>query len=183
MLSVVLNMPTGIPPSLKEKLSHKHVLLDSNFLIEASNSSDDFRSVIDCLQEAPCQPVLFSLVEFEIFRTSFQSELREAKRAYLDSWNCMRLPMGQALFADAVAFGNYYASIKIAPSLADCFIAAFLKQHHKDLFLITRNHKDFPPPLFIREESFLIERPRDILAFGVYRFDETRQDLLIKYQS
>ncbi|MCR4311951.1 MAG: hypothetical protein NUV56_01570, partial [Candidatus Uhrbacteria bacterium] len=141
---------------VKTKLTHKHVLLDANFFIEAVASLDLFRPIVSELQDISCKAVSFPLIEFEVLRTSHQKEMREAKKRNLAIWNYVPLPLRPSLFSSALEFANYYSAHSTSPSLTDCFIGALLKEH-RDLFLITRNHKDFPPPLFIREGSFLIE--------------------------
>lgn len=172
---------TVLSKETKAKLTHKHVLLDANFFIEAIASPELFRPVVEDLQEISCQAIYFPLLEFEVLRSSHQKEIRDEKKRNIAIWNCIRLPLKESLFGSALEFGNYYSAHSLSPSITDCFIAAFLKEH-RDLFLITRNHKDFPPPLFIRDGSFLIERPKDILAFGIYRFDREQAERLARFQ-
>lgn len=159
---------------VKNKLRNQHVLLDSNVLIEAKNAPDAFEEIIKIFLEAGCKPVTVPFVEFEVFRNSFQLELRKAQEEYLALWNRLKLPLGdqQKLLDDALAIAQYYKSRSLgSPQLSDCFIAAFAKRHARDLVVMTRNHKDFPPPLFQREIIWTASMPRDLLAFGFYRFN------------
>ncbi len=162
---------------MKKKIEHKHVLLDANVLIEAYQSPDKFTDLIEFLIASHCQPVIISLVQFEISRNIFQPELIEAHKAYLAVWNFITLPLKEEsdLLRDALKIARYYAARKINNvSLADCFIASFLKKYKTNLYLITRNHKDFPAPLFVRDLVWTVDMPRDVVTFGFYRFDESQ---------
>ncbi len=162
---------------MKKKIEYKHVLLDANALIEAHHSSVKFTDLIQFLLDAHCQPVIMPFVEFEIFRNCFQPEFREALERYLAVWHCFSLPLGDTgkLLQESLTIAQYCAARKLAtPSLTDCFIGALLKRHKNELYLLTRNHKDFPPPLFVRELTWSVDMPRDVVTFGFYRFDESQ---------
>lgn len=163
------------------KLQRKHLLLDTNFLLEAAKSPDIFFSIFQEFGDLRCQPITFPLIDFEFLRTAFQEDLRLEKQKLLQSLHCISLPIRPDIFNVALAFGHYYAAHRESPSLTDCFIAAMLKQHANDLILVTRNHKDFPAPLFVREGTFVIERPKDVLAFGLYRFDDSQKKILERF--
>ena len=157
---------------LKSLLSHRHVLVDSNFLLEANKSPEDFKEIFDIFISADCIPMLTRFTEFEFLRCSYQQEVIVRQREFLKAWGFLTHPLAMQpdrLSEEALEIANYYQARGIkTPSLTDCFLAALLRQK-KDLFLITRNHKDFPLELFHRLYVWNVDRERDVLAFGLYQ--------------
>ena len=62
------------------------------------------------------------------------------------------------------------------PKSADALIGCQIKQHSKSgLRLLTLNHKDFPVPIFEREETFWVDVPGDPKIFAIYKYNENRK--------
>lgn len=62
------------------KLQRKHLLLDTNFLLEATASPDIFLPVFQEFSQAHCQPIIFPLIDFEFSRNDFKEEIRVEKK-------------------------------------------------------------------------------------------------------
>ena len=62
---------------------------------------------------------------------------------------------------DALKIAQYYQARNIGgPSLVDCYLAALLRKKSSDLFLLPKNHKDFPLGLFSRHHAWILAVPR-----------------------
>ncbi len=158
---------------LKKKLSHKHLVVDTNLLLEAEKSPEYFSELFSFILEAQCIPILTRFTEFEFMRNSFQKEVQQKQRAFLDAFGFMLYPLAiqpDALFEEAVKIANHYQARKFKDtSLVDCCLGALLRLKRSDLLLITRNHKDFPETLFERHFVWNVGFERDVLAFGIYQ--------------
>lgn len=61
--------------------------------------------------------------------------------------------------------------------LTDIFLACFIKRY-KSLYLLTRNHKDFPTRIFTRSNIFSIEDDRDIRTYALYQYKQTASEII-----
>ena len=53
--------------------------------------------------------------------------------------------------------------------IVDLVLACFLKRY-SGLYLLTRNHKDFPTRIFHRSHVFPIEHERDVKTYAFYQY-------------
>lgn len=77
---------------LLEKLRHKHVIFDTNLLLEASRSPEAFSGLFKAIQDAGCQPVIFPMIEFEFLQRAHQKDHREKLRLFMKELNLLRIP-------------------------------------------------------------------------------------------
>lgn len=161
------------PDELKRLLSRKHILLDTNVIIDAYQSPIAFQELFQHFEQAPCALTISWQVRFELFRKAYDQNYRDRLQEFIDSLGIFILPSGMEkdFYPDALAIANVYAKKSIkAPSFVDCMIAAHIKRHASDLFLLTRNHSDFPLFLFDRKATWAIDNDKDVIALGLYEF-------------
>jgi predicted nucleic acid-binding protein len=159
---------------LRTELEYKFILFDTNILIEASKHFESFEVLLIMLRESKCKVCYFPLIEFEFTRDAYLPTLNEERERFSRKIDGINLPIHPQVFTDALEIAKVYAHQKISPkqiSLVDCFIAAYMKKYSDKLFLITKDHKDFPLSIFNRLHIFAFNAGDDVLAPAIYQFN------------
>ncbi len=166
-------------------LSGKHLLLDTNVLINYANYAPFLEEMRLELQAVKAIPVLDELVRFEFLREAASpAETKSLKKFLKILFDLDDTNIDTSLFplipedtiACAIEIANIYSqrakNLKI--SLVDCFLAAQMKKYNEkkeQLFLATSDHTDFPNLFFERIGIETIDTGEKILNIGFYRFD------------
>ena len=160
---------------LKEKIAHKHILLDTGIFSRSFDHFDSFRPLFQLLNETNCQATYFPLIKFELLRDVFINDNRIKRQMFVEEVTRVNLPIPPNLFDRAISFANEYTEHQVkSASLVDCCIAAYLEKYADNLFLITLNHKDFPTFLFDRIFVLPIDTDKDVFPLGFYAFNKEK---------
>lgn len=162
-------------------LDHKFVIFDTNILLKALDHFEAFKELLDFFKEKNCRGVRNPLIEFEFLNGSFTPVHLEERLKFLEIVVPTSLPLNDQIIKEAVNIARIYAHQKIANKqiyLVDSCIAAYLKQFHNNLFLVTLNHRDFPVVLFDRIQCLIIEDDSEVFAPAIYRFSLNKWDSL-----
>lgn len=167
-------MPNQLRAVSKEKLDHKAVLLDTGLLIKSFDSKELEQQIFPFLEGLSLVPTISSEIRFEFLRTASFNETFKKRKEFIKDWTVL-LPTEKD-HEDAIDIARIYKSYGIFPSPTDCGLATLLKKFQSRLFLITLNHKDFPPYLFDRLYSEMVDsRTRlgqwETVSWGVYEFN------------
>ncbi len=171
-----------------EFLRGNFILLDTNILIDAIKYQEQFGALFSDIRKNNCSPVVEPVIEFEFYRGArnnkelclfkeFIEETHGKEPDRLNRPNEDTFKLAQLISAIA------YRTDNKALNLADCIIAAQIAKYVGNnlgrLFLATQNHSDFPPAIFDRVYTKLIELPDGKLkTIGIYAIDNTRFKLL-----
>lgn len=165
------------PEDLSAKLKHNFVLFDTCVLIESFEDQDAFLDFFNFVSDAICQPVYFPFIQFEFQRNAFLPENMDARKQFVDILGVEHLAMNpmDKLVTDAMSIANVYARQKHnGVELVDCCTASFMKRYPDKLFLVTLNHKDFPPFLFDCVAIYPVETKRKMLPVGFYKYNNEK---------
>jgi hypothetical protein len=160
------------------------IILDTCFLIKASeySSTPFFDKIFQQLIEKNCIPVITDFIRFEFLKGCKTKKQIEAKNNYLSSFVFMDLPFSQEIIKSATSISNIYSNKNINSnqiSIIDLCNSAFLKKHSKDLFLISLDNSDYPICLHDRVDVITIDTDKEILTFGIYKFNEDKFNSII----
>jgi len=161
-----------VPKEIAAEIENGHALLDTNIFIGTYESPSAFKPLYDLLTEQNCAPTHFSFIEFEFLRSVKKDRNRTARKALLQKIQPTELPVQSSeLYGDALRIASYYSENNHqGAELADCYIAALMKKYHRNLFLITMNHRDFPPILFEPLAILTLEAGTKWYHPGIYRY-------------
>lgn len=156
-----------------QEIANKFVLFDTGVIIRAFKYYELFENLFMFLEKNECSPTYFPLVEFEFTRGAYEIEHKEKRKEFLRSLSFLNMPVpSNETIGDAIKIANAYSARRVnSPSFIDCCIAAYLKNYHNNLFLVTLNHKDFPTFLFDRVFIYPINTEKDIFTLAFYRFN------------
>ena len=167
----------AIPSDTRKRLDHQAALLDADIIIKSFGQPELKDTLFPFLEELFLAPTVTSEICFEFLRSASFPETHQKRTSFIKNWTV--LPVAAEDRDIAVHIGRIYQSYGLTPSLTDCISAAILRKFPKRLFLVTLNHKDFPPFLFERLHADVIDTrtPKgvwDMLVWGVYAFDEAK---------
>ncbi|MGC1176536.1 MAG: hypothetical protein WA843_00535 [Candidatus Saccharimonadales bacterium] len=163
-----------IEPSSVGALRSKHVLLDTNFLIDASIFKEEAAELIVQLRDLSCDLVTTKAVVVETLGGTTDETALRKKTTYLESVfgqqldHIVSLPIERDLPTpnDLLAFSRQCNKF----SNTDFELFLTLKKYKpSDILLITRNHKDFTDKICDRVGFITLLGNKEIRTYGVYR--------------
>jgi len=163
-----------VPNEIAVELKNGYALLDTNIFIGTIESPAAFEPLYELLKEINCAPTHFSFIEFEFLRSVKKDPNRQKRKKLLKDIQPTALPIQSDELHDfAFDIASFFsANNHHGAELPDCYIAALMRKYSKNLYLISMNHKDFPPLLF--EPLHILSLSSDIRWYhpGIYRFKE-----------
>jgi len=158
---------------MKERLTNKFILLDTNVIARSFEHFDNFEGFLRFFQETECALTYFPMIEFEFLRGAHLAEHRKARTEFLKTLAFEQMPFDPQVVYDALKIANAYVARnrKLTPSIVDCCIAAYLKEYADNLYLATLNHSDFPTYLFDRIYVWPVDTEKDVFPIGIYQFN------------
>ena len=156
-------------------IHHKHLLLDTNFLIEAYQHPEaysDLRTLFSD-QDSALTTIDLVVAEFMVGVRSIQ-EFR-TKRDFVDDMIDVVLPLTKEISDNLIEkIVPLYGDNKSRSIITDLYLAAFCMKFEKGILLITRNYNDFMPSLFKLLGTIPIQTPQRYDIYGVYCFSAER---------
>ena len=178
-----------MPDLLRRELKRKHLLLDTNVLIDSVRYLDAYSTqLFSELFAAEVTPLIDQTVKLEFLRGA--QDAQEYKRyseflGVLLGTQRMELPVTKEILELATQIARVYGLNKLKDvKLGDCIIAAQIAQYASGIgqvYLLTRNHKDFPAILFDCRWVQVVSIPGDaIRTVGIYTFRTEQFHMLQK---
>lgn len=149
-------------------LAGKTFLVDTNFFIDSFSDRVLFRDFIVSLKNAEIVLVSISFVCLEFVRSKTIDVVKRKNDHYSEIVE-FELPYDKKLEVLAMEMIKEYKQYMEGLPLTDLIIAAYLKRYSK-LYLLTRDHRDFPTTVFDRLHIFPIQSIRDVKTYGVYAY-------------
>lgn len=171
---------------LKKLVDHKHVLLDTCFIVKAHQYADTefFDGLFSLLQGNDCTPVINEFIRFEFLRGCQTKAQIKAKTDFLDALSGgVVMPIDKEVLEGAIDISNIYSNKKVDSkqiSRVDCYLSSYLKKYSKNLIMVTLNHADFPLIVHDRFYVYTIDTKKEVLNIGFYSFDSDRFQILLR---
>ena len=144
------------------------LLIDTNLFIDLFEHEAIYENF---LKSANTQAVTFvscDLVRGEFVRTKDQEKFIEKNELFSKLITTI-LPMDVKISELLIPTMEEYGRNIEGVSIVDIVLACFIKRY-KGLYLLTRNHKDFPLRIFERSCIFCIEHERDVKTYALYQY-------------
>ena len=144
------------------------ILLDTNFLIDFYSKQELYIPVFEKLRSNDN-----SIVSLDFVRTEFiRSKTKEVVRAKSEFFrrvveNLLPLDSETQMLVQAT-IESYGLDID-GVDLTDIYLACVV-QRYESVYLLSRNHKDFPSKLFLRTCIFNVELDKDIKTYALYQY-------------
>lgn len=161
---------------LRPNIQLKHLLVDTNFLIDVYKNPTVFEEILSFfLEEKIVLATIFPVVAEFLRGISILKDYRK-KKEYLDSIIQITLPIGPKIQEDILrGIIPAYREKGGLLSITDFLLAGVLMYYkNSPLILLTRNHRDFPTTIFDRIDVLPVEYEYEIQTFGFYRFSDSK---------
>lgn len=161
---------------LEESIKHKHILLDTCFIIKAHQYAETefFDGLFSLLEKYECIPVINEFIKFEFLRGCQTREQIQTKTKFLEALSGFVMPIDKDVLDGAIDISNIYSNKRVDSkqiSRVDCYLSSYLKKYPASLIMVTLNHPDYP--LIIHDRFFVhtIDAGKEILTIGFYGFN------------
>lgn len=154
----------------------RHLLLDTNFFIDASNHKSSFKSLVKTFLENDATLVTIEPVQAEFLKGSPSEDKYKIKAEYFGEIVSNFLPVTKDVFDNARELTRMYKEEGKGVSIVDLLLGVTLIKYQKNLCLITKDIKDFPTNIFRRLTHFSLMGYRSIQSYGVYNYSRTSDE-------
>jgi len=169
--------------SVNTKLSElpkKHLLIDTNFLIDAARYTAQFKELLETLRRSGFTLVSIDATLVEFVKGSKSIEDYSKKVKFYKSIIEQILPFDSTI-------RNHVSDITRALlkkggqlSYADCLLLGAVMKYESSLYLLTKDRSDIPVSIFNPVASIIIETSDNNCTFNIYEYNEKAyKDLLI----
>lgn len=164
-------------------VKQKHVLLDTNIIINSSIAPEEYGNFFAYLKEYNYTPLTNEFIRIEYLSESESYSSYKEKLEYFAAImgghmkEVLELPVDRQTIQSAEYIGLLYTNKrKKGIGHIDKIIAAQLKKYGSNLWLATENHKDFPQLLFNRDGVHCVEIGDEVKTIGLYQFSPTKYE-------
>jgi|SRR3989344_2822838 len=150
-------------------LNNSTLLLDTNFFIDSYSKQNRkaYAKLVSDLKRMKVSFTSISFVKYEFIRSKTIDVVREKERHFHEIVE-YELPYDPAIDKLIIPTIEDYKQYMEGLSLTDLILATCLKRYH-NLFLLTRDHTDFPTSIFTREHVFNIEDFKEKI-YAIYSY-------------
>jgi len=153
------------------------ILLDTNFFLDLFEHEKHYKQFFDVASDMKVSLVSCDLVRGEFVRTKDKDKLLAKNELF--SRIVSILPMDKQISELLVPTLSDYGHDIEGVSIADIILACFIKRY-SGLYLLTRNHKDFPTRIFDRSGVFSIEHEKDVKTYALYQYRADNKKLVVE---
>lgn len=144
------------------------VVLDTNFLIDFYSKQDRFANYFEILRKRNNTIVTIDLVKTEFIRAK-SKDVVEAKVNFFNKIIEDLLPIDNETLKLVQPTIEKYGNDMDGMEIVDIYLACVI-QRYSTVYLLTRNHSDFPCRLFDRTHIFNIELDKEIRTYALYQY-------------
>jgi hypothetical protein len=147
---------------------HSWIVLDTNFLIDFYSKQSCYVQIVTDLKQRNNSIVSTDLVRCEFIRSK-TSDVVVSKSQFFSKLIESLLPIDQETMKLVQPTIQSYGEDVEKASLTDIMLACTVQRYSK-VYLLTRNHHDFPTRLFSRSCIFNIELDKDVRTYALYQY-------------
>lgn len=162
-------------------LTKKHLLIDTNFLIDAFHFPSQFKELIENLKDKAFTFVSIEATLVEFAKGSKSIEDYSKKIEYYSSIIESTLPLDPQIHENVSNIAKVLLKRGGQLDYVDCLLLGTTMKYKDSLYLLTKDRSDVPISLFNAVVTILIETQENNCAFSMYEFaEETYKNLLIQ---
>jgi rRNA-processing protein FCF1 len=170
-----------------EIIKNKHILLDTNILINSAKYQTEFEVFFDELKQNNISPTIDNAIKLEFLRSANTQRNLSIKINYLNlllgnDEKRLDLPITEDTLIDARRISNLYYFLNLKKqkiSFVDSIISAQLKKYSSNLFFATINNQDFPLQIFDRLFVTNVDANSELFTIGIYAFSEKKYNIIV----
>lgn len=161
-------------------LPKKHLLIDTNFLIDAFRSPAQFKELINLkLNDFTLVSIEATLVEFAKGSRSLVDYRKKVE--YYSSIIKIKLPLDMQIHNNVVNIIKVLLKKGGQLNYVYCLLLGTTMKYKGSLYLFTKDRSDIPISLFNTVTTVIVETEDNNCAFSIYEFnEETYKSMLIQ---
>jgi len=153
-------------------LKRKHILVDTNFLIDAIRNQECFSFIINSLKQNECALVAMDGVyhEFICGRKSLEDykKMINFYERIIDS----EIPFEKSIKENANTLTKVLLKRSAQISYTDILLLATLMKYHSNMYLLSKDKSDIPVFLFPIKAIIPIDSGETNYFYSIYSFDQ-----------
>ena len=150
-------------------LRNSDLLVDTNFFIDSFSTPENFVKFISTLKQNGVEIVSTPFTKYEFLKSRTIDVVRRKEKFFHELVGTI-LEFDINTEKQMIELIEEYKQYMEVVSVADLILGCLLKRYKRNLYLLTRDHKDFPTTIFERRHVFNIDGIRDIKTYGVYSY-------------
>lgn len=158
------------PPDLLPLLKEKHILLDTNILIDSLIKPTVFTNFIKELKDNGTIITSIDPVAYEFLQGAATPEKFKEKQELLNGIIDAYLPITKPTFENIYTLIELFGIEGKGTDMTDLILGGVLMQYPERLFLFTKNTTDFPMNIYTFKSVFNFPHNKSIQTYGVYTY-------------
>lgn len=165
-----MNSPTHF--LIPEELQYKWLLIDTNFLINASKTPLAYAPIIAKIKSMHSLMVATPMVKVEFLCGANNARQQRTFEKYFNATVESLLPPDATINELALdkLLPTYMGGPRTKSFVTDLFLGATLMKYDDNLMLLTANHKDFPTDIYERVSILHVTDSISITSYAFYKF-------------
>jgi predicted nucleic acid-binding protein len=161
-------------------LSKKHLLVDTNFLIDAARNISQFESLLRELSVTGFTLVSLEATFIEFTKGSKSLADYEKKVAFYKKIIETVLPVDAKINENVADLSRVLLKKGGQVSYVDCLLLGTAMKYKESLYFLTKDRSDVPISLFTPVAAIMIETPDNNCSYIIYEYDEkVYRDILL----
>lgn len=162
------------------ELQKKHLLIDTNFLIDAARYTAQFKELMETLKNSGFTLVSIDATLVEFVKGSKSIEDYSKKVAFYKSIIAQIMPFDPTIRDHVSDITRVLLKKGGQLSYADCLLLGAVMKYESSLYLLTKDRSDIPVSIFNPIASVIIETLDNNCTFNIYEYNEKAyKELLI----
>lgn len=153
-------------------LKRKHILVDTNFLIDASHNEECFSSIINSLIKNECTLVTIDGVYHEFIRGRKSIEDYKKMINFYENIIDREIPYEKSIKENANTLTKVLLKRSSQISYVDILLLATLMKYQSSMYLLSKDKSDIPIFLFPVKATIPIDSGETNYFYSIYSFDE-----------
>lgn len=168
------------PRIILSDLPKRHLLIDTNFLIDAFRSPAQFKELINSkLNDFVLVSIEATLVEFTKGSKSLVDYRKKVE--YYSNIIKTKLSLDPQIHNNVLNITKILLKRGGQLNYVDCLLLGTTMKYKDSLYLLTKDRSDIPISIFNPVAAIMMETQENNCAFSIYEFNEsTYKDLLLK---
>lgn len=165
------------PENLFNLLKNKHLLLDTNVFIDSFNFGNpaDYTKFLNDLKDNDTTLTTIDGVILEFLKGSKNDAVYKQKKEHLEDIIDVKLPAHKDDNTNIAELIKLSGADGGNVAIVDYYLGANLLKYKNNLFLMSRNVKDFPQNIFSLVSTVSVASARTIFTYGIYTYTKQQK--------
>lgn len=158
----------------ESNLKYKHLLVDTNFLIDAIKYPHIFSELIEKLKITPCHLISIEPVLYEFTQGSKSLEEYKKRLTFYKDIIDTTLPVEKTVVENVTNLSKMLLRRSMHLSYVDCLLLASVIKYNHRVYLLSKDRSDINVSLFPVVINLITDTGENNCVFSIYDYNEER---------